>query len=212
LVLIVIALWAGLLVVFANLIGRDGSPVAEAPQSTEVAAAALPTQAPTPSEPPPSATATNTVPPPTETPESTTGPTDLPTEPSEATTSPTDLPTETEIPPSPTVLPTETESPTDTPSPPAASVSFSEDVLPILTSRCRRCHGGDGIEAGLDLLSYAGVMAGSENGPVVIPGDSATSLLVQQIISGEMPRRAPRLPNSEIEIIATWVDEGALDN
>jgi hypothetical protein len=55
-------------------------------------------------------------------------------------------------------------------------------------------------------------MAGSENGPVVIPGDSVTSSLVQQIISGEMPRRAPRLPASEIETIATWVDEGAQDN
>jgi hypothetical protein len=55
-------------------------------------------------------------------------------------------------------------------------------------------------------------MAGSENGPVVIPDDSAASSLVQQILSGEMPRRAPKLPASEIETIATWVDEGALDN
>jgi hypothetical protein len=61
-------------------------------------------------------------------------------------------------------------------------------------------------------MSYAAVMAGSENGPVVIPGDSVTSSLVQQIVSGEMPRRAPRLPPSEIETISTWVDEGALDN
>jgi hypothetical protein len=55
-------------------------------------------------------------------------------------------------------------------------------------------------------------MAGSENGPVVIPGDSVASILVQQIVSGEMPKRAPKLPPSEIETIATWVDEGALDN
>ena len=61
-------------------------------------------------------------------------------------------------------------------------------------------------------MSYAGVMAGSENGPVVIPGDSGASSLVQQIVSGEMPRRAPRLPASEIETISNWVDEGALEN
>jgi hypothetical protein len=61
-------------------------------------------------------------------------------------------------------------------------------------------------------MSYAGVMAGSEDGPVVVPGDLAASSLVQSIVSGEMPRRAPKLPASEIETIATWVDEGALDN
>ncbi len=214
LILIVIALWAGLLAVFLNLTGNDETPVAEAPPPTEIVTTPEPTLAPTSTEPAP--TATHTVPAPIETFEATSGPTDLPTEPSEATASPTELPTETEAPPSPTALPTETEappSPTDTPtSPAAASVSFSEDVQPILTSRCRRCHGGDGIEGGLDLLSYAGVMAGSENGSVVIPGDSAASSLVQQIVSGEMPRRAPKLPASEIETIATWVDEGALDN
>ena len=214
LILVVVAIWAGLLVVFLNLTGRDEMPVADVPQPTEVVAAPEPTQLPTSTAQP--MTATHTVPAPTETSEATSGPTELPTEAPEATSSPTELPTETEAPPSPTVLPTETEtppSPTDTPTPPAAaSVSFSGDVLPILDSRCRRCHGGDGIEGGLDLLSYAGVMAGSENGPVVIPGDSAASILVQQIVSGEMPRRAPRLPASEIETIATWVDEGALDN
>lgn len=82
----------------------------------------------------------------------------------------------------------------------------------MLTTRCQRCHGGDRTEAGLNLLSYQGVMAGSQNGPVVIPGSSATSPLVELIVSGKMPKRAPRLPETEIEIIRTWVDVGALDN
>jgi hypothetical protein len=181
-ILLVVAIWAGLLVVFLSLTGGD-----EAPQPTEVVAAPATTQVPPSTEQP--STATHTVPAPTEAPEATSGP---------------------------TVLPTETgalPSPTDTPAPPGAGgTSFSGDVLPVLTSRCDRCHGGNRIEAGLDLLSYAGVMAGSEDGPVVIPGDSANSSLVQVIISGEMPRRAPRLPDSEIETVANWVDEGALDN
>lgn len=177
LILLVVAIWAGLLVLFLSLTGGDEAPASGSPQPTEVAAA---TQAPTP---------THTVPAPTEAPKATSGP--------------TALPTETEAPPSPT----------DTPAPPeAGGVSFAGDVLPILTSRCERCHGGSRAEAGLDLLSYAGVMAGSEKGAVVIPGDSANSSLVQVIVSGEMPRRAPRLPDSEIETIANWVDEGALDN
>ena len=214
LLLVVVALWTGLLVAFLGVAGKTEVPVAEAPQSTEVAVAPEPTPAPTSTELHP--TATHTIPAPTETTEATNGPTEPATESPVATDSLTEVPTETEVPPSPTAPPTETETPpvpTDTPTAPAeASVSFSDDVLPILTSRCGRCHGGDGTEAGLNLLSYAGVMAGTENGPVVTPGDSVTSSLAQQIISGEMPRRAPRLPASEIETISTWVDEGAQDN
>lgn len=203
LILVVIALWAGSLTVFLSLTGREEVPGAQVPQPTEFAAAPQPTRVPTSTELAPAATATHTVAAATET--------------SEATSGPTVVPAETEAPPSPTQLPTETKtppSPTDTPTPPpaAASVSFSGDVQPILASRCQRCHGGEATEAGLGLLSYAGVITGSRNGPVVIPGDSAASILVQMILSGEMPRRAIRLPSSEIQTITTWVDEGALDN
>jgi hypothetical protein len=94
--------------------------------------------------------------------------------------------------------------------PPA--VSFAADVLPVLQSRCERCHSGGRVEAGLELTSYAGVMAGSDKGPVVVPGSSVDSELVKVIVSGEMPRRAPKLPAAEIEVISAWVDAGALDN
>ena len=129
------------------------------------------------------------------------------------TAAPTLVPEATAVSPA---LPSATDplpSPTDTPLPlPPTSVSFAAEVLPILTSRCQRCHGGERTEEELNLLSYAGVMAGSENGPVVLPGDSANSSLIQAIVSGEMPKRAPRLPASEIGTISNWVDEGALDN
>lgn len=191
LISLVIVVWSGLLAAYLNLTGTDEQLVAELPEPTQATAAAETTAAPTPTQQPPTVTAapSHTAPAPTAT--------------AEATASLTALPTETEIPP----LPTDTSLP-----PEAPSVSFSTDVLPILTSRCQRCHGGDRIEDGLDLMSYAGVMAGSENGPVVVPGSSATSSLVEVIVSGEMPRRAPRLPEPEIQTIANWVDEGALDN
>ena len=108
---------------------------------------------------------------------------------------------------------TPSAAPTDTPLPSeAGSVSFSKDVLPILTSRCQNCHGGGRAEAGLNLTSYKGVMAGVLGRAVVIPGSSATSILVESIVTGQMPRRASKLPASEIETISNWVDQGALDN
>jgi hypothetical protein len=91
-------------------------------------------------------------------------------------------------------------------------VSFSGDVLPIFSTRCERCHGAQRAEAGLALISYADVLAGSGRGPVVIPGSAATSRLVEAIVSGEMPWGGPRLPDAEIQTISDWVDAGALDN
>jgi hypothetical protein len=217
LLLIIVAVWAVLLVAFLNLTGEEGAaPVAEAPEPTqrpesteELPTAAVeeqePTQRPESTEELPTATtaATEALPTATEPAEATSEPTAVPTEPPTATSSPGEPPDQTET---PTI-------PADTPAPPeVAGVSFSEDVLPILTSRCERCHGSGRLEAGLDLLSYDGVMAGSEDGPVVIPGSSATSRLVETIVSGEMPKRAPKLPAPEMETIADWVDEGALDN
>jgi hypothetical protein len=98
------------------------------------------------------------------------------------------------------------------PSPGAGGVSFSQDVLPILTNRCQRCHGGGRTSAGIDLSSYASIMAGSPGGPIVIPSNSAASRLVESIVSGQMPRGSGKLPASEIETISNWVDQGALDN
>jgi uncharacterized membrane protein len=112
------------------------------------------------------------------------------------------------------VAPAAAESPT----PPAqtaaevAKVSFANDVLPVLKNRCERCHGSQRTEAGLDLSSYAGVMAASARGPVVIPGSAATSRLVEVIVSGRMPSGGPKLPDTEIQTIRGWVDAGAPDN
>ena len=98
------------------------------------------------------------------------------------------------------------------PSASGATVSFANDVLPILQSRCVNCHGGNEIEEGLLLRSHAEVMAGSDNGTVVTPGDAANSLLVELVATMEMPKRGPKLTPPQIQIITDWVNQGALDN
>ena len=106
-----------------------------------------------------------------------------------------------------------TEPPTATqPAVVDATVSFATDVLPILQSRCINCHGGDRTEEGLVLLSYADIMAGSNNGPVVTPGDSEFSLLAELVSNQEMPKRGPKLTPPQMQIIVDWINQGALDN
>jgi mono/diheme cytochrome c family protein len=108
--------------------------------------------------------------------------------------------------------PGEEASPATPAIPENAQVSFSDDVLPILQARCQRCHGPGPSEVGLRLDSYEDVLAGSSNGPVVVPSSADTSYLVDLIRSGSMPFGAAKLPDAEIQTIVDWVNAGAPDN
>lgn len=123
--------------------------------------------------------------------------------------SPTDTPapasTNTSPPP-----PTETVNPAA--EPPTAPVSFANDILPIFESRCIKCHGGEQTKEGLDMKTYESLMAGSQNGPVITPGSADDSYLAQQILEGKMPKRGPKLPPDEIQLVIDWINQGAQNN
>lgn len=91
-------------------------------------------------------------------------------------------------------------------------VSFSADVMPILEQYCWECHSGDNVELGLRLDSYEGVMAGSDYGTVVEAGDPAGSLLIDMVEAGDMPEEGDPVPPEELEVIKTWIAEGAENN
>lgn len=141
--------------------------------------------------------------------EPTTTPTmEQPTATVEQQESPTLSPTETEeVLPSATTAPTETEtSLLDT------QISFSNDVFPIIDNRCMNCHGGERIEEGLNMTSYSGILAGSINGLIVIPGDPENSLFVEMVATQKMPKRGAKLTPAQVQIFSDWVAQGALDN
>jgi mono/diheme cytochrome c family protein len=119
-------------------------------------------------------------------------------------------PTDAQAPAAGTSVPT-TELPTDA-APANTSISFTNDVAPIFEATCNKCHGVEQVKEGLDLTTYERVMAGSFNGAVIIPGNANESYLVQQVIEGEMPKRGPGLTDQQIQIIADWVNQGALNN
>lgn len=140
-------------------------------------------------------------------------PASQPTEPVAAptqTVANTSAPTDTAIPASSPVPPTEV-SPTQDSSQ-GVTVSFANDVLPILNSRCANCHGGNRTEEGLILLTYADIVRGSDNGPVIVAGNADGSFLVEQVVSQEMPKRGPKLTPPQIQLIVDWINQGALEN
>ena len=91
-------------------------------------------------------------------------------------------------------------------------ISFKNDVLPILKSRCLKCHGGDKTEAKLSMTDYAHLMVGSQKGVVVVANDAAKSKLIQLTQSGKMPKMSAKLLPAQLQILVDWVNQGALDN
>jgi hypothetical protein len=103
----------------------------------------------------------------------------------------------------------------------APVVSYQQDVVPILDKHCKACHvpGQAGyVVSGFDLGSYETLMQGTRFGPVVLPGDPLTSVLVM-LIEGrvdpslKMPHGDATTPSpAEIQTIRHWVEQGAKNN
>ena len=91
-------------------------------------------------------------------------------------------------------------------------VSFSRQVLPIFQETCAECHGPETKEVELGLTTYADVMKGSEYGPVVEAGNPGESILLDMVAAGEMPQEAPPLEEDQVELIRSWIQQGAQDN
>jgi len=94
-------------------------------------------------------------------------------------------------------------------------VSFATQVSPIFQRYgCYGCHGGSG---GLFVTTVAQLLRGGDHGPAVVPGKADTSNLVRKLLAtapfGErMPQGGPYLPDSTLQTIRLWINQGAKDN
>ena len=98
------------------------------------------------------------------------------------------------------------------------SVEFFESrIRPVLVSKCYACHSQDAakekkLKGKLLLDSKAGVLAGGESGPAIVPGKPEESLLIEAIRhdSLEMPPNE-RLNENIISNFVKWIEMGAPD-
>ncbi len=100
--------------------------------------------------------------------------------------------------------------------PPAATrpVDFGRDVRPIFEGTCWNCHGPKRAESGLRLDQRELSLKGGERGPVLVPGQSAESLLIHAV-SGlheelKMPKKGERLAAEQVGVLRAWIDQGAI--
>jgi hypothetical protein len=84
------------------------------------------------------------------------------------------------------------------------SLTYSGAIGPILTEQCGQCHGGI---AGLTVTEYESLMAGSDSGPVVMPGSPEESLIVE-VQRGD---HFANLDEEELQRLVEWVANGAAE-
>ena len=110
--------------------------------------------------------------------------------------------------------------------PPQTTVSFSQQIQPILTSRCTSCHGSSSPDAGLRLSAGAsyGALVGVASGQCasfkrVTPGQPDASYLVFKLdgagpcyTGSRMPRGAAALSAAQRALIRDWIAAGAPNN
>ncbi len=91
---------------------------------------------------------------------------------------------------------------------------FEAKVRPVLAERCYSCHSDaqKKSKGGLVVDSLAGLTAGGDGGPALVPGDPGKSRLIEAVRYATDELRMPpkaKLPAAEIEVLTAWVRMGA---
>jgi hypothetical protein len=96
------------------------------------------------------------------------------------------------------------------------TVSFARDIAPLLVANCTGCHiAGRQAQANLRMDTFAQLLRGGDSGKVIISEKPEESLIVKKL-KGEgggqrMPAGGrPALSPEKIELISTWIREGAV--
>jgi uncharacterized membrane protein len=98
---------------------------------------------------------------------------------------------------------------------PTTASFYTEHIHPILGANCASCHGEGQAKGGLRMDSYESLMRGGHDGPVIVAGSAAQSVLFQRITLPPdhkhfMPAEGrPPLQSEEIAWIKAWIDQGA---
>lgn len=88
--------------------------------------------------------------------------------------------------------------------------TFESRARSILRAHCWHCHGEEPeVQGGLDLRLVRFMQTGGESGPAIVAGESSASLLIEKVVSGEMPPSGKGLSEAELDALKNWIDAGA---
>lgn len=95
-------------------------------------------------------------------------------------------------------------------------IVFTRDIYePVLKPTCgaARCHDLETREHDLSMLSWEDIAAGSEDGPIFIPGKADESEIMLRLRGKKkppMPLKKKALPGETQQRIADWIDSGVI--
>ncbi|HZN35865.1 MAG TPA: c-type cytochrome domain-containing protein [Pirellulaceae bacterium] len=93
------------------------------------------------------------------------------------------------------------------------TVSFSQDIAPVLVANCINCHGADRPRNNFSLNTPETLLRGGDRGEPVLPGRAADSLLVKKLKGtadgARMPMGGSPLDDTVMAKIEKWIAEGA---
>jgi mono/diheme cytochrome c family protein len=99
-----------------------------------------------------------------------------------------------------------------TPAPPAADVTFTRDIAPILQRSCQECHHPDGV-APMPLVSYEDVRPWAKaikaRTALRSQRGAMPPFFVEKNIGIQKFKHDPSLSDDEVDRVAAWVDNGA---
>ena len=106
----------------------------------------------------------------------------------------------------------------------AKKVNFEKDVYPFVEKSCVSCHKAPYVKegrtrptkpkAGLRFDSAWGIVKGSDDNPVVVPGKPKESTMLTRTLLDEdhddfMPPKGDVLTDEQKKILEKWIEEGA---
>ncbi|MEM8670635.1 MAG: c-type cytochrome domain-containing protein [Planctomycetota bacterium] len=96
----------------------------------------------------------------------------------------------------------------------AETVDYVKDVLPVFQKYCIGCHTEDEQQGGLVMESHRALMLGGDSGLSITAGEASSSRLVLMMRGTLEPAMPPegeaRPTEKEIQIVESWVEQGAL--
>ena len=98
-----------------------------------------------------------------------------------------------------------------------APVDFEKDILPVFRRNCLACHSATEAQSDLVLETPQAVLKGGSEGPSIVAGKSAESLLLKLAAHQQEPLMPPPdndvqakpLTSEELGLIKLWIDQGA---
>ena len=98
----------------------------------------------------------------------------------------------------------------------AGEVSFNRDIRPIFLKNCTACHGGVKEAGGISFIYRERALREGESGKnAIVPGKPESSEMMRRIRSTDpdemmpQPKHGTPLKPADIELIETWISEGA---